>query len=464
MAHTSRKWYQLDNAAKIIPSTVQGANTRVFRISCELVDNVNPAILQEALDEVIEEFPYFNSVLRKGVFWYYLEHRDNLHPLVEEENLPPCSQIYFPGRRTLLYRVFYYRKRINLEMFHVLADGTGALIFFRKLVTVYVAKRYNLQLSDWNEETSSKEEKDDDAFRHFYQRSGGLKQLKSLSSKRAYTIHGDIDPDRQPHLIEGCISVKQFKELSKKYNTSVGIMATAIYIASVIEEMPVGERKRPIVVSVPVNLRQYFHSETTRNFYGTITIVYDLYKQGEELPEIIEFVKQSFANQLSEENIRNTMNSYAALEHNIAVKVVPLFIKNIAVQGIDRVAKKGVTSTMSNLGNIDMPPEVSIYIDRFSCFMTAISEQICVSSFNDKMVFGEVSAYTTHEIMLHFFRRLVKMGIDVEVTSSDHNVDIDTVLNWEKNQIKEVEFEKADEETGDMEGEPVGCSTAPSVK
>jgi hypothetical protein len=71
------------------------------------------------------------------------------------------------------------------------------------------------------------------------------------------------------------------------------------------------------------------------------------------------------------------------------------------------------------------------------------------------MVFGEVSAYTTHEIMLHFFRRLVKMGIDVEVTSSDHNVDIDTVLIWEKNQEREVKFEKPEEENGDMEGEPV---------
>ncbi|WP_022758451.1 hypothetical protein [Butyrivibrio fibrisolvens] len=455
MAQTNRKWYQLDNAAKIIPSTVQGANTRVFRISCELKDLVNPAILQEVLDEVIEEFPYFNSVLRKGLFWYYLEHRDNLHPLVEEENLPPCSQIYFPGRKTLLYRVFYYRNRINLEMFHVLADGTGALIFFRKLVTVYVSKRYNLNLSDWNEETSSKEEKDDDAFRHFYQRSVGLKQLKSLSSKRAYSLKGDPDPDRQPHLIEGCVSVSQFKKLAKEYNTSVGIMATSVYIAAVIDEMSVRDRKKPIVVSVPVNLRQYFPSETTRNFYGTITIVYDLYKQGEELSEIIEYVKQSFADQLSKDKITMTMNSYAALEHNIAVKVVPLFIKNFTVQGINRVAKKGVTSTMSNLGNIDMPPEVGVYIDRFSCFMTAISEQICVSSFKDKMVFGEVSAYTTHEIMLHFFRRLVKMGIDVEVTSSDHNVDIDTVLIWEKNQEREVKFEKPEEENGDMEGEPV---------
>ena len=46
------------------------------------------------------------------------------------------------------------------------------------------------------------------------------------------------------------------------------------------------------------------------------------------------------------------------------------------------------------------------------------------------------------------------MGIDVEITSSDHNVDIDSVMIWEKNQSKELKLRK-EENTGDMEGEPV---------
>ena len=36
------KWYQLDNAAKIVPSTTGGADTRVFRITCELKEDVDP--------------------------------------------------------------------------------------------------------------------------------------------------------------------------------------------------------------------------------------------------------------------------------------------------------------------------------------------------------------------------------------------------------------------------------------
>ena len=48
------KWYELDNAAKIVPSTTKGADTRVFRISCELKEEVDGTLLQQALDNAEE--------------------------------------------------------------------------------------------------------------------------------------------------------------------------------------------------------------------------------------------------------------------------------------------------------------------------------------------------------------------------------------------------------------------------
>ena len=95
-------------------------------------------------------------------------------------------------------------------------------------------------------------------------------------------------------------------------------------------------------------------------------------------------------------------------------------MKDIATGYLNRMAAKGVTSTLSNLGRIDMPEEAVPYIDKFSAFMTAPSEQICIATFQDRMVFGEVSAFTTHEIMLHFFRRLTEMGIPVELATNDY--------------------------------------------
>ena len=36
---------------------------------------------------------------------------------------------YHRNRRNLLFEVTYYKNRINLEVFHALTDGTGALGF-----------------------------------------------------------------------------------------------------------------------------------------------------------------------------------------------------------------------------------------------------------------------------------------------------------------------------------------------
>ena len=419
----SSNWYKLDNAAKIIPSTVRGANTRVFRISCELFEDVDPVILQRALDESIVEYPFFNCVLRRGLFWYYLED-SNLSCTVEEEHLPPCAALYLPGKKSLLYRVFYYKRRISIEMFHVLADGTGAFMFFRRMVTRYLELSHDFHVDGdfFAAEISSLQEKNNDAFKHFYQNQKGLKQLNNLASTKAYQLHGEIDSNNESHIVEACVSAKAFKKLAEKHGSTVGVLSTAIYIAAIIDTMSTAQKRKPIVVSVPVNLRQYFQSYTARNFFGVISIKYDPMDFDNTLESIISVVNDAFKKQLEPSRVNETMNSYAALEHNIAIKVVPLFIKDYVVGYFDAEAKKGVTTSISNMGVIKMPAEVTPFIERFSAFMTASKEQITICSFRDKMVFGECSAFTTHPTMLNLCRRLTSEGIGVEISTNDYDV------------------------------------------
>ncbi len=414
-------WYELDNAAKIVPSTAKGANTRVFRLTCELKEDVNKEILQRALDDTIEEFPFFNCVLHRGIFWYYLED-SNLKPQVVEENSPACLPIYIPGKKNLLYRVNFFRKRINLEMFHVLADGTGAFMFFKNLVTRYIQIRYNISEDIKPSDDFSVEEKNVDAFTDNYSKQKGLKQLKEMSSVKAYQVSGEVDDNLLPHLLEGTVSASRFLDLAHKYETTVGVLCVALYIKAVIQGMNRHQMKRPIVVSVPVNLRQFYKSGTARNFFGVININYNPADYDGELKSITTPVAKDFKEKLSSENIEKTMNSYSSLEHNLAIKMVPLPIKDFTIGRFDRAAKRGVTTSMSNLGQIKMPPEVADYIDRFSAFMTASSQQVCVCTFKDKMVFGEVSPFKTHKTMLNFFRCLSEEGIEIELGTNDYDM------------------------------------------
>ena len=420
--NTEKKWYRLDNAAKIIPSTARGANTRVFRIICELYEEIDPEMLQQALDETIVEYPLFNCILRRGFFWYYLEDSE-IRPVVTVDCLPACSPLYYPDKKNLLYRVCYFKRRIVLEMFHVLADGTGAFMFFRRLVTRYleIAHDFRVDASFFDSEASSLEEKMNDAFRHFYKRGKGLKQLHELSSVNAYQLTGEQDVNLLPHLTEGCVSAQAFVREAKKNNATVGVFAVAVYIASVIDGMSEAQKKRMIVISVPVNLRQFFPSNTARNFFGVIRITYDPQDFDGNLSSITETVDRQFKERLKVDNVIDNMNSYTALERNPAIKVLPLLFKDLAIQFFDYNAKRGVTSSVSNMGQIRMPVETHGFIQRFSGFMTATSQQITICTFKDQMVFGEVSPFSTHRVMLSFYRRLTAMGIPVTLSTNDHD-------------------------------------------
>ena len=134
-------WSKLDNAAKIFPSSIAKFNTQVFRISCELNEEVDETVLQQALDDTIKVFTVFRSVLKRGWFWYYFEDTD-LSPKVRKEFKLPCAKIYESGYKGLLFEVTYFSRRINLEVFHALTDGTGAMHFLRMLVIKYVSKKY----------------------------------------------------------------------------------------------------------------------------------------------------------------------------------------------------------------------------------------------------------------------------------------------------------------------------------
>ena len=100
------EWNKLDNAAKIFPAAQSKKDTQVFTFSCELYKTVNKDLLQKATEDTLEEFDIFKSILRRGLFWYYLEESD-IKPIVREEYKIPCSLIYQRNNHKLLFEVTY---------------------------------------------------------------------------------------------------------------------------------------------------------------------------------------------------------------------------------------------------------------------------------------------------------------------------------------------------------------------
>ena len=424
-------WYKLDNAAKIIPSSVEGADTRVFRLVCELKEDVDPELLQEALDRTMPEFPHMNCCLRRGVFWYYLDTwRGN--PTVQEETLHALSSLYKAGHRNPLFRVVYFHKRISLEMFHVLADGTGGFVFLNHIVAQYLSLKYGLNPGEFLQDVSSITEKEQDAFGQFYEgkklqkihnREPVRKNfMKDMFPVKAHQIQGHVDDDLWQHLIEGTVQTSKLLDAAHGFGVTVGVLIVSLYVEAIISQMSSRDKRRPIVVSVPVNLRQYFPSATTRNFYGAIQVRFDTAKYDGTLKSILQEIEREFSENLTEEKMFQTMNSYAALENNYAVKMTPLFLKYWGIRGYNNLVKTGVTTSVSNIGSIHISESLSQYVEKYAAFMAARTAFICLISFGDKTVFGVTSCFTEHTVFMRFFRRLTAMGIPVEITSNDYDV------------------------------------------
>ena len=68
-----KKWYKLDNAAKLYPAIKSKRWTAVYRVSIKLFRPVDKDLLQEALDITTDRMSVFSCRLKAGLFWYYFE-------------------------------------------------------------------------------------------------------------------------------------------------------------------------------------------------------------------------------------------------------------------------------------------------------------------------------------------------------------------------------------------------------
>lgn len=121
-----RAWVRLDNASNIFLAARNEVDTKVFRLAAELDEQIDPVVLQEALDLVYAQYPLFRAVLRRGVFWYYLLESQRA-PVVAPDVQPSVTHLYRFDSRELLFRVLYRGRRISLEVFHALTDGLSLI-------------------------------------------------------------------------------------------------------------------------------------------------------------------------------------------------------------------------------------------------------------------------------------------------------------------------------------------------
>ncbi|MFV0517069.1 MAG: hypothetical protein ACK5MV_06700 [Aminipila sp.] len=411
------EWLRLDNAGRIFPSTSGKRNTSVFRFSCELYEQVDPDTLQKAVEITAEEFPHFLSVLRAGVFWHYLEI-SNLKPKVHEENREICSPIFSRHKQSLLFDISYFKNRINIEVYHVLADGTGTLQFLKTLIFHYMTLKHSeLKKSDKVKlkYTSPYYSRVEDGFKKYYRKDI---RKRSLKPQKAYKIKGNKTIPGTYVCIEGVMDCKETLEIAKKYNASLTVFLTALLISAIHRERQKLKEGENIVVTVPVDLRKYFPSDTARNFFGNIRVGYNYQKYGDSLQSIIDTISNGFKEELTEEKLSKRLSRLMAFEQHKLIRVIPLFMKNWILKVARKLSDAEETTVISNVGKVDLPEALKQYVKGVNVFVGTSGIQLCVCTYENKLSTTFSSVFTETDIQRNFYRSLTELGIEVEIRSN----------------------------------------------
>ena len=410
-------WRSLDNAAKLFSAASSPKDTRVFRFYCELKEEVKEEILQEALNQTIQKYPVFLSVMRKGLFWHYLE-KSELRPVVREEYKEPCSSLYVRDKKTLLFEVTYYKKRINFEVFHALTDGTGATEFLRELVKnyLYLIHEEDLEPVELSNQYLTVKDQEDDSFSRYYDPDFPRKKKKKI---RAVQIKKGGKGYEELQINEASMSVKELLGIAREKKVSMSVLLTAAFICAIHEEMSRMQEKKPVILMVPVNLRKIFPSDSMLNFFGYIEPGYQFGGGKDSFEDVLEAVKLYFQENLSKEHMAGRMNELIAIEKHKILKWAPPELKNRCIRAGAKMAEQEVTAVLSNMSVVKMPEDYAQYIEKFGVYTSTNRTELCICSFQDTLSLGFTSRYDSTNIQRNFYRILKELGASVKVAEPD---------------------------------------------
>ena len=461
-------WYELDAFAKTYSSIISEGRTTCFRLSALFSENIDLEILKNVVISLEKKYPFYNSELKKGIFWNYLQQKKT-HFIIEEEKTYPCTDI----QKDNPLRIIYFNNKLSIEIAHFLTDGKGAALFFQDLIEEYLEKKYFLEniekdkkdnLIDKTEKKKeveiekinkiinfgkkiNKNEKDFENKKfekNFFEKTRELlgndsvlknsqkneyvdlyekymrKVSKETTIKSAFHLPMKILEKGQYHITTGEIDVESLKEESKKYGTTIGKYLLSVYFKILLDRY--SQAKNPIVIGVPVDLRKIFEETTYRNFFINITPSMDASLGAYSLSEIITYLDNYFALKITKKEFYKSIYKAMNPIQNIIIKSVPYLIKRMFFPFIfDYYGERGYTTGFSNLGIFKVNKKYEKYLKGFR-FLPPPSKRCkikmgVVSDFNKVYVnFGNLTA--NYDIERDFFVYLRKRGIKSKIITN----------------------------------------------
>lgn len=418
-----RIWMPLDNAALIFPAIRRRNWNNVFRQSITLTEPVDPALLQQAVDELMPRFPSFYLRLRRGVFWYYLEEVQ-APPQVQEDYAYPLTFMTKREMSRCCLRVFYYRNRIAVEYFHVLADGGGAVVYLKTLAARYLNLRYGVDIPPTDGVLDIAEaphpEEVEDSFQRY-----AADHPAYCPEAPAYRLPGKRELGRFLHLITGIVPGDALRALAHEYGCTVTVLLSAVMAECVIgmqnERVP-KKRQKPVKITVPVDLRRLFPSRTLRNFVLTVNPGVDPRLGTYTLRELSDAFTHQLAAEVTPQRMAGRIAENVQPQRNKLMKAVPVMLKTPVMRAVyDRRGERLGCLNVSNLGVQKLPEAMAPFVERME-FIIGVQysypNNCSAVTCGGETVISMIRSTESAELERRFFSRLVELGLPVSIEAN----------------------------------------------
>jgi hypothetical protein len=365
------------------------------------------------------------------------------------------------------------RRRIILELFHALSDGTGALWFLSDLVTAYIRLRHPEQSSRFEDTsgttaspaagradagTQSDEtaepghELTADSFAHYFRRrrrhvapsaasafsravappvltvEGHARSLPSAPrdvgrirrppGTRVHRIRGTRTPDNRTRVVELTMPAEDVLALARAEGVALTMYLTALFFEAVRRSSAGLGKARTMAASVPVNLRQFFPSTSPRNFFATVRVQHTYGEGIDDLGSICRQLDCQFRPKATPEALERKLRRFIRFERMPVLRIVPRPLKDVILGLINRRSNHGLTVAVSNLGRVNLPEPADSHVGRMLFHVSAARPQFCAISHAGLLTISFSSPFTETDHIREFARLLTTTGIDVTVAAA----------------------------------------------
>ena len=418
-----KNWYRLDTAALIFPAIRKRDWCNVFRVAVCFREEVDPEVLQLALDDLRPRFPSFFVTLKKGFFWYYLE--ESREPVrVRPDYAYPLT---FMSRRELhknCLRVFYYRNRIAVECFHAVSDGRGGSVFAANLAARYLERKYGIEIPkgelirDCGETPPAWELEDS-----FLKNAAG--KAAGRADETAFRLRGTRERDGFLHVTTGILDTERLLDTAHGYGVSVTAFLAAVMIQSVLriqDGLLPKKEQRPVKITIPVDLRRLYGSRTLRNFTLVLNPGIDPRYGEYSFAEICSAVHHQLRANATPQVMAGMIAANVKPQELTLIRLAPAGVKNLVMNAVYRSSgEKSGCLNISNLGEIRLPEEMASYVSRMEFIIgpqRSYPNNCAVASCGGKTYINMIRRTKESELERLFFSGLVELGVPVEIESN----------------------------------------------